>query len=76
MDDRWETVTAVLVNVAYTVAVLVMVAVAVPSLRAGVQTLGSRQVHAWRYGRWLQGRRRPPAWTQLLTREDLPAERS
>ena len=76
MDDRWETVTAVLVNVVYTVAVLAMVALAVPSLRLSLAAIGSRQVHAWRYGRWLQGRRRPPAWTQLLTREDLPAERS
>lgn len=74
MDDRWETATAVVVNVVYAVAVIAMVVLATPPLRAGLLVIGRQQVHAWRYGRWLAGRTRPPAWTTLLERDDLPAE--
>lgn len=74
MDDRWEVASAILVNVAYTVAVVAMVVLTVPQLRAGLLVVGRQQVHAWRYGRWLQGRSRPPQWTALLSRDDLPQE--
>lgn len=76
MDERWEVATAVLVNVAYTVAVLAIVLLSVPSLRAGLAALGGRQAHAWRYGRWLASRTPTPEWTTLLERNDLPAEAS
>lgn len=76
MDERWEVASSVLINVAYTVAVLVMIVMAVPTLRAGLVTVAGHQAHAWRYGRWLGSRARPPAWTALLAREDLPAERA
>ena len=74
--DRWETASVVLFNVAYTVAVAAMVLLMVPPVRAGLARWSLTQLHAWRYGRWLQGRTRPPQWTELLARDDLPAEAS
>ena len=74
MGDRWSERTAVLVNVVYTVAVVLTVALALPGVRERLVAVGRRQLHAWQYGRWLGTRSAPPRWTALLARDDLPAE--
>lgn len=74
MDERWETAASLALNALYAVAVIVMVAAAVPSLRTGALELWRQQLHAWRYGRWLAGRAPVAGWTALLTRDDLPQE--
>ena len=60
MDRRWETASITVMNLAYAAAVVVMVVMAIPPVRAGLLDLCGRQVHAWRLGRWLGSRSRPP----------------
>jgi hypothetical protein len=75
VDERWETTSAVVMNVLYAVAVVVMVIASVPSLRNWLAAVGERQRYAWRYGRWLASRVPEPNWTHQLQRDDLPQER-
>lgn len=74
MDERWETTTTVLLNLAYVVLVAALFVMVIPGVRTRLGAFGGKQVFAWRYGRWLGSQTPAPQWTRLLEREDLPQE--
>ena len=74
MDERWETTTAVILNLVYVAMAAALFVMVIPGLRVRLAALGGRQAYAWRYGRWLGSQTPPPQWTRLLEREDLPQE--
>lgn len=75
MDDRWEVASAVVVNVLYLAAMAGVVLALFPAARSHLSGFTARQVHAWRYGRWLASRAPLPPWTAALTARELAAER-
>ena len=74
MDERWETATAVVLNLLYVAMVAALFVMVIPGVRVRLAAFGGRQAYAWRYGRWLSSQTPPPQWTRLLEREDLPQE--
>ncbi len=74
MDERWETATAVTINLLSALVLVAMLMMAVPPLRSRLTAVAGKQAYAWRYGRWMASQTPTPRWTQLLKRDDLPAE--
>jgi hypothetical protein len=75
MDERWETTTAVLANLAYCAVVVSVLFVLIPSVRAYLATVTAAQMHAWKYGRWLERQAPARRIVKALERDDLPEER-